>query len=1021
MLRFSTTALALIGSCLVAHAGAMAETMPPRSASDIVAMLRTSPPLNSEMEEARRILDAPIPETLTGTEKVQAWTRLGRAAEMLGLNDRYLQAYRTAWEASGRSLDPAYLQLRVEYTAAEIHAGNWLAAIAVNEETALRAALPGYRLGANAFLADNKARHGDDDGAARHLNAAEADFSTLQRSPQWGIWGYAWEANVERARGSLAFARGKFAEAEAHYRTGAELRERDLERNRFRLETGRETATQKIAIGHWLVARKNLADVVLAQGRLVEAELLYRDIISVGSREFGTGSPLMQMHLDGLTMVLLEQGRAADARELASTTLDILQRQGTAPESRMLTATRLRLAAAHVAAGRWAEARTQYDAVAAILDRDAELKLRLGRGNKSWALTLMRTGDTAAAVGMMENVLADDARRYAPDDVRYAESVGFLAMTLAQAGKTGEALERFRQAVPVLLRTRLDAGDEGLTAAMRRQVIVLEAYLDLLAKLQREGRAPADIDVVAESFRVADVARGSAVQRALLASAARAAIRDPRLAELAREEQDLSYRISTLTETLSRLASAPADQRLDKIIADMRRDIPLLKQQRQTLRERIARDFPDYEALVNPKPLSPSAIQGLLAEDEAMLAFYAGETRSYVWAIPRRGEALFLSIDLPAAALRERVSRLRASLDPGTGIGLDLAFDLAGAHELYSLLVRPALVATGNARQLLVISHGALGQLPLALLPTQAVKPAKSVLPFDSFAKVPWLIRDYAITQLPTAATLAALRRPRPSDSTSRSPFLGFGDPVFSAQGAPAPQATTRGIALRRLANTRSSTSATLGDLAPLPDTADELRQMAAALNAEPTAALRLGNAATESAVRKAALQDVRVIAFATHGLTPGDLNGLSQPALALSNPALTGETDVDGLLTMEEILGLRLNADWVVLSACNTAAADGQSGEALSGLGRAFFYAGTRALIATNWPVETVSARLLTSELFRRQASQPELTRAQALRAAMLAVMEANAIDPKTGKAVYSYAHPLFWSPYSLIGDGGR
>src|SRR3546814_8473641 len=99
---------------------------------------------------------------------------------------------------------------------------------------------------------------------------------------------------------------------------------------------------------------------------------------------------------------------------------------------------------------------------------------------------------------------------------------------------------------------------------------------------------------------------------------------------------------------------------------------------------------------------------------------------------------------------------------------------------------------------------------------------------------------------------------------------------------------------------------------------------------------------------------------FAPHGLVPGDLNGLAEPALALSAPAVTGASG-DGLLTMSEILGLRLNADWIVLSACNTASGDGASAEAVSGLGRAFFYAGTRAVLVTNWPVETTSDRKST------------------------------------------------------------
>ena len=94
---------------------------------------------------------------------------------------------------------------------------------------------------------------------------------------------------------------------------------------------------------------------------------------------------------------------------------------------------------------------------------------------------------------------------------------------------------------------------------------------------------------------------------------------------------------------------------------------------------------------------------------------------------------------------------------------------------------------------------------------------------------------------------------------------------------------------------------------------------------------------------------------------------------------------------------------------------------EAVSGLGRAFFYAGTRALLVSNWPVETSSARALTTDLFRRQAADPTLSRAEALQQAMLALIDGPGhVDPKSGKTVFSYAHPIFWAPFSLVGDGG-
>ncbi len=158
---------------------------------------------------------------------------------------------------------------------------------------------------------------------------------------------------------------------------------------------------------------------------------------------------------------------------------------------------------------------------------------------------------------------------------------------------------------------------------------------------------------------------------------------------------------------------------------------------------------------------------------------------------------------------------------------------------------------------------------------------------------------------------------------------------------------------------------------------------------------------------------------FATHGLVPGELDGLHQPALALSAPDVAGVPG-DGLLTMEEILALKLDADWVVLSACNTGAGAGAGAEAASGLGRAFFYAGTRAILVTNWSVHSASARELVSDLFRRQTADPKLTRGEALRQATMALLDGPGFEGRDGKTLFSYAHPLFWAPYTIIGDGG-
>ena len=157
---------------------------------------------------------------------------------------------------------------------------------------------------------------------------------------------------------------------------------------------------------------------------------------------------------------------------------------------------------------------------------------------------------------------------------------------------------------------------------------------------------------------------------------------------------------------------------------------------------------------------------------------------------------------------------------------------------------------------------------------------------------------------------------------------------------------------------------------------------------------------------------------FATHGLIPGELDGLTQPALALSAPAVTGETHGDGLLTMEKILTLKLDADWVVLSACNTASGEGAGSEAVSGLGRAFFYAGARALLVSNWPVDSEASRLLMTDLFKRQQASQGRQKALYLQEAMLEMIQNVNAKEASGKVKYTYAHPLFWAPFVVVGD---
>lgn len=172
--------------------------------------------------------------------------------------------------------------------------------------------------------------------------------------------------------------------------------------------------------------------------------------------------------------------------------------------------------------------------------------------------------------------------------------------------------------------------------------------------------------------------------------------------------------------------------------------------------------------------------------------------------------------------------------------------------------------------------------------------------------------------------------------------------------------------------------------LPPLPDTADELKAVANAVGA-PASDIFLGDQATETKIKTMPLEDYRVLYFATHGLVAGHVKGVAEPALVLTLP-LKPTALYDGLLTASEIALLKMNADWVVMSACNTAVGDKPGAEALSGLARSFFCAGSRALLVSHWAVDSHAASKLTIATFKKLSADPKLGRAQPLRQAMLA-----------------------------------
>ena len=367
-----------------------------------------------------------------------------------------------------------------------------------------------------------------------------------------------------------------------------------------------------------------------------------------------------------------------------------------------------------------------------------------------------------------------------------------------------------------------------------------------------------------------------------------------------------------------------------------------------------------------------------------------------------------------------------------------LPFDVARAHVLYKALFGEVedLIRDKN---LLLVPSGALTQLPFQVLVT--VPPAS---PPDAIAMrdVSWLARSHAISVLPAVSSLKALRRVgRPSAATKS--VIGFGNPLLDgdqthpefgahdkrlADLAATQQscavvttqqsASLRGLRRSVLPMTRQGNYVDVAQVrwqTPLPETANEVCAVGRDLKAD-AEDIRLGARATEGAVKALSasgqLAQYRVLHFATHGALAGQLSGTTEPGLILTPPALGSEED-DGYLSAAEIAGLKLDADWVILSACNTAGGSGRGdgAEALSGLARAFFYAQARALLVSHWEVNSDAAVKLITGAVGETARSASVGRAEALRRAMLALIDSGNADQ---------AHPAYWAPFAVVGEGG-
>lgn len=1014
---------------------------PPRTITDITAILDSEKPDLKTIEELKADADSNPTGKESREDLAQFYFDRGNARAQLGRLADTLTDANKAIEVGRGAVTPLMMGRLIALAAQQYSAaGDPKKAFDLFQrqlrEVATQKGAQGYQFGANRAIAGILIQMGDIAQAEGYLRRSQPALQEARTSGHpakraaYNIYGQNWEAEVELGRAMIFEARGQFRDAEASYKLG-ELRKRAAIKGLLASEYPPSESSLVAAVDATVLSQ---ARMKARQGRLAEAEVDARRALLSQLKNQGKYNPSTPRYVAGLASILVEQGRYAEAEQLAQVCLEINRTVGVAEDSLSNVQLLSQLGGILNLQRKGKEAIAVYAQIDKAIAGWEPARRQAFELDGSRISSLYASGQIDAGIAAAEQLVKKQVARVGDNHFDTASARGTLAIGLMRAGRDEDAIREFKAAIPILMASsRENADDENTTAvAARSQRLqgIVESYLVMLA---REKNPAGDVGV--ETFSLADAIRGRSVQQALAASSARAAAKEPALAELVRKEQDLGKQVNAQLGTLNNVLSLPSGERDDKGVQAINASINALRAERLKARQEISQRFPAYADLVSPKPPSVEQIKATLADGEAMLSFYFGQTSSFVWAVPKDGPVAFAAIKATSGDIESKVRKLREALEPQAAMISDIPpFDLKLGYELYSLLLQPVENGWKPAKSLIVVTNGALGLLPLSLLPTAPAEIRSDDDPlFSSYKTVPWLARTHAVTTVPSAAALRTLRQ-LPPGKPSRGELIAFGDPYFSKEQeaeaaatdakvrvADAGGNTTRGGPLKRRNSPKLEgvDSAELAMLPRLPDTSEELKSIALALQADPSKVLNLGKQASEQAVKTMDLSGFKVLAFATHGLVPGELNGLSQPALALSSPAVTGN-EGDGLLTMEEILGLKLDADWVVLSACNTGAGAGAGAEAASGLGRAFFYAGTRALLVTNWSVHSQSARELVTDLFKRQADDPKLTRGEALRRAMMALADGPGFLGADGKTEFAYAHPLFWAPYTIIGDGG-
>ncbi len=792
-----------------------------------------------------------------------------------------------------------------------------------------------------------------------------------------------------------------------HYEAAAQSHEEALERRR------RAEPLDELSVAESL---QNLADAYRFMGRPAELLVrLYKEAIEIRSRLLSPDDTLVANSRQNLASAYeLAENEALFNAELIEALR--IYRQASPRNDGIIAGVVNRLAARQFLRGRYAEAETLYrEAVTTLRSVKNDQRLALAAALDDFVVNQMRQNKLDEARYLAAEALVVRSELLPPSHPSFARTMSNLSEIGWQQGRFMDALVASRTANEITL----SASSFDTAARLRLQRHVRAVYWS-----SGKAETPASREFFDEAFAMAQHATRSGTANTVRNLAVRASASDAQLRLLLKNIDDIERELERLELRLSQSASASSAAESQKQFSELRAAVASAATRRAAAIAAVRRDFPRYDQLVRPEPLTAAETQRLLAPDEALVMFLVGFNEVYVFAVSRE-IVLMRQVAITPYDLAKSVGTIRAALqiEPTSAERTQVQsalFNLGAAHGLYTKLLGDLAPVIANKAQLVIVPSGSLTSLPFHLLVHNRPKIAQPTRQqATAYRDADWLVRRHAITVLPSVESLRGLRASPPSVA-ERRPLVAFANPVPRAEIQVAdatPARTIRGAPRKRGTPILwdgggvhlETLRAFLADPRhQLPETVDEVNVVAQTLRADRTDILT-GSAATETTLKRLDLSQYRVVYFATHGFVTGAF-GVGEPSLALTTPDAATAGD-DGLLTASEIAELKLDADLVVLSACDTAAGDQVGADGLSGLARSFFHAGARSMLVSHWAVDSLDTKALMQSVFAELGRDPNLRRSEALRRAMLA-----RVTGATGKDVWN-AYPGRWAPFDLVG----